>query len=269
MKILDHLGLITIMATRRVKTRMRLSELKRLLKDFPKIISGEKHDIRGIRKAYWSGFANSMFHDIQIAFDIKANLGTDELGDSWQDLAPSTKAYSRKAREGDLTAQEKRNLRNYRTIGLLDAQQTRIWRGFFNSQRRKLMLEGASPNIASRIAAVQAWAYIKSQGGTTKMQRLGFRKLQVLKDFKRLYKSLSQGTFNGYEYKPPNNQQVFKVTRTGLEIGTKDKKASFHHHGIRGRLPQRRLWPKNIQKWTARAAIAGNNAAINQLIRTV
>jgi hypothetical protein len=257
------------MATRRVKTSLKLSEVIRITRDFPAIIAGKKHDIRGIRKAYWSGFANSMFHDIQVAFDQKANLETDELGDSWPDLAPSTKAYSRPARQGDLTDQEKRNLKNYRTKGLLDAQQTRIWRGFFNKQRIKLMREGSPPNIATNVAAVQAWAFIKSQGGVTKMDRLGFRKLQVLKDFKRLYKSLSQGTFNGYEYKPPNNMQIFQITREGCTLGTRDKKATFHHRGIPGKLPQRRLWPENISVWTARASIAGNQAAIEQLVRTI
>ena len=67
------------MATRKVKTRLTLSELRRLLLDFPGIIAGTKNDIRGIRKAYWSGFANSMFNDIQVAYDLKANLETDEL----------------------------------------------------------------------------------------------------------------------------------------------------------------------------------------------
>lgn len=257
------------MATRKVKTRLTLSELRRLLLDFPGIIAGTKNDIRGIRKAYWSGFANSMFNDIQVAYDLKANLETDELGDKWQDLSPITKAYSRKARQGDLTEAEKRNLRNYRTIGLLDAQQTKVWRAFFNKARIKLIHNGSPHGIADSIAAAQAWAFIKSQGGSTKMQRLGFRKLQVLKDYKKLYKSLSKGTFNGYVYKPPNNMQVFTVTRTGLEIGTRDPKASKHHNGIPGRLPQRRLWPKDISVWTNRAAKAGNEAAINQLIRTI
>lgn len=257
------------MATRRVQTSLKFSELKRVLRDFPAIIAGTKQDIRGIRKAYWSGFANSMFHDIQVAFDLKANLQSDELGDSWPDLSPSTKAYSRPARQGDLTESEKRNLRNYRTKGLLDARLTNIWKGFFNKQRLKLIREGSPPNIATNIAAVQAWAFVKSKGGTTKMDKLGFRKLQILKDFKRLYKSLSQGKFNGYDYKPTNNKQVFTITRTGLEIGTRDKKASFHHHGIPGRLPQRRLWPENLGVWTTRASKAGNEAAINQLIRTI
>lgn len=265
---MDLQAIIT-MATRRVKTRLKFSELKRVLRDFPLIIAGKKQDIRGIRRAYWSGFANSMFHDIQVAFDLKANLQADELGDTWPDLSPTTKAYSRPARQGDLTEQEKRNLRNYRTKGLLDAQQTRIWKGFFNRQRMKLLREGAAPPVATNIAAVQAWAFIKSQGGSTKMDRLGFRKLQVLKDFKKLYKSLSQGTFNGYEYKPPNNVQIFKITRTGLELGTRDKKASYHHHGIPNKLPQRRLWPKNLSIWTNRASIAGNKAAIEQLVRTI
>lgn len=257
------------MATRKVKTKLKLSELTRLLKDFPNIIAGKKNDIRGIRKAYWSGFANSMFHDIQVAFDLKADLQTDELGDSWQDLSPITKAYSRRAREGDLTAAEKNNLRNYRTKGLLSSEQTKIWRGFFNRQRLKLLREGSPPNVAANVAAVQAWAFIKTQGGVTKMQKLGFRKLQVLKDYKRLYKSLSQGTFNGTDYKPPNNTQIFRITRNGLVIGTKDKKAAYHHKGIPGRLPQRRLWPENISEWTARASIAGNKAAIEKLVQSV
>ena len=258
------------MAKRKVKTNLKLSELKRIIVDFPAIIAGKKQDIRGIRSAYWSGFANSMFHDIQVAFDLKADLQADELGDRWPDLAPSTKAYSRPARENDLTAEERRNLKNYRTKGLLDAQQTKIWKAFYFKQRLALAREGSPPNIASSLAAAQAWAFIKSQGAVTKMDKLGYRKLQVLKDFKRLYKSLSQGTFNGYQYKPPTPQQIFKVTREGLTIGTRDKKASFHHHGNPKRgLPQRRLWPKDISVWTARASIAGNQAAINQLIRTI
>lgn len=257
------------MATRKVQTKLKFSELKRVLKDFPAIIAGTKQDIRGIRNAYWSGFANSMFGDIQKAYDQKANLETDELGDSWQDLSPYTKAYSRAARQGDLTEAEKRNLRNYRTKGLLDAQQTKVWRGFFNKTRLKLMREGSPPNIATNVAAVQAWAFIKSQGGTTKLDRLGYRKLQVLKDYKMLYKSLSQGTFNGYVYKPPNNVQIFKIRRDGLEIGTRDKKATFHHRGIKGKLPQRRLWPEDISVWTHRAASEGNKAAVEQLIRSI
>ena len=42
--------------------------------------------------------------------------------------------------------------------------------------------------------------------------------------------------------------QVFNVTSDGVEVGTTREWAWTHHHGVPGRIPQRRLWPE-VANW--------------------
>lgn len=253
-----------------IRTNRRLSEVRRLVRDLPQILAGSKPDVLGVRRAFWSGVANSMYQDIEVAFDKKANLETDELGERWEDLKPATKAYARKARENDLSKRERNNLRNGRTIGLLDYNQTKIWKSIFARVRAQKMRAGLSLAQANVEAGQVAWAEIKKLGGQTKIQRLGFRKLQVLKDKKALYRSLRRGSFNGVEYRPAGGNQIFKIDRDRLQLGTRDKKAARHHNGDPSHnLPARRLWARNIQPWLRRANTAGVKACVIQLTRSI
>lgn len=174
--------------------------------------------------------AQAMLELISAAFIVKSSGGTDESGDRWAPLKPSTIAY-RAARS---RAESKRATRP--SQALTSKQQNRWW---------ELYRKGLAINKGNKAAAARyAWFIIKSEGGKTLIGRYGTRKALILNHTGELLKSLTPGSNSPY--------QIIKVDKGQVTIGTSRKGAMVHHHGApRKGIPQRRLWP-DTSKWPRR-----------------
>ncbi len=170
---------------------------------------------------------------IKRAFIIKARGGTDEAGERWAPLSPKTIAYSRtrqRGRGGRTKAERGRDA--FPSQALNKAQRGRWWEVY----RQGLAMYRGDKGHAAR----RAWFILKAEGATTLLEKYGGRQVEILRDTGLLLNSLSPGV--------PSAEQIFRVGRGEVTIGTNRKGAAGHHNGIPGRLPQRRLWP-DPGKW--------------------
>lgn len=166
---------------------------------------------------------------IRKAFVTKSRGGTDEAGERWTPLKPETIAYGRARRTKTERGRESRP-----SQALSKKQQERWW----DLYRQGLAIHAGSKSAAAR----RAWFIIKGEGAKTLFDKYAGRRAEILRDTGQLLDSLS-----------PNSgspEQVLRVGRGEIVVGTNRKGAMAHHHGIPGKLPQRRLWPEP-GKWPA------------------
>lgn len=207
-----------------VHTRASVDALRRLLSALPEDSKAARTLLTRVGLA--------ALGRIRTAFVAKARGGTDEAGDSWRPLSPKTVAYSRRHR-----GRVKTSHLNKPSSALTTGQRQRWWEVYrkwvaiFHKRR------GGGKGAAARIA----WATLKREGATTILQKYGSAQVEILRDTGLLLKSLSPGTRSG--------EQVFRVGRGEVIVGTTRKGAKRHHEGDPSRgLPQRRLWPKT-ERW--------------------
>lgn len=175
---------------------------------------------------------------IKQAFIAKSRGGMDEAGDSWQPLSPETIAYSKtrsRGRGGRTKAEKGRPSRPSQALSA--NQQARWWKLY--RQGLAMFRLGPDPQAS---AARRAWAILKREGAQTLLDKYGHRQVDILRDTGLLLNSLSPGVAS------PN--AVFRIGHGEVIVGTNRKGAAAHHHGVPGRLPQRRLWPEP-RKWPA------------------
>ena len=91
-------------------------------------------------------------------------------------------------------------------------------------------------------AAALAWTIVKASGGETLIGKYGGEPVEILRDTGLLLNSLSPGVDTNATTPPTVENQVFRIGKGEVIIGTSRKWAAAHHNGIPGRLPQRRLW---------------------------
>lgn len=84
-------------------------------------------------------------------------------------------------------------------------------------------------------AARRAWTILRREGANTLFDKYANRQVEILRDTGLLLNSLSPGA--------TIPEQVFRVEPGAVVVGTNRKGAAAHHHGVPGKLPQRRLWP--------------------------
>lgn len=174
---------------------------------------------------------------IRQAFVTKSNGGTDEAGERWQSLAPTTVAYKRRA--GRNRYEKKRPA--FPSQALTLRQQKEWWEHY----RRALGRHGEgtpAPALKGRAAAI-AWFIMKQRGATTLLEKYGQMKVKILRDTGLLLRSL---TPDGGA-----SEQVFRIERGAVVVGTSREGALAHHLGRPPHLPQRRLWPPP-NRWPAR-----------------
>lgn len=92
------------------------------------------------------------------------------------------------------------------------------WREIFAKEKWRLVVKfGLNDKEASARAAQKAWAILKSEGAKTKLAVLGSRKVDIMRDTGRLFRSLSPGV----EDRPSGEQeQVFQVPPGRVIVGT-------------------------------------------------
>ena len=184
-------------------------------------------------RAMWVRIGLEILGRIKTAFETKARGGTDEAGDRWQELSPKTKAYSR--RHPGLPPASKRAA--YRpSYGLTEKQRKRWWENYSQSLARFQGDKSA--------AAKMAWTIAKDTGAVTLLEKYGSTSTEILRDTGLLLNSLTPGVpaESAGSGIPSVPNQVFRVGEGSVTVGSSVKYAAAHHHGIPGRLPQRRLW---------------------------
>lgn len=202
---------------------------------------------------------------IKQAFIVKARGGTDAAGLKWLDITPHTKAYSRRNVKLDEAGNVRRNAAGdpagwippgrirakYAPSYALTKQQRARWWKLYRQ------LGGTAPKgkgfhakgVSQSKAAALAWIHLKAEDGSVKtlMMLYGYRTVPILQDKGLLLNSLSPGVEVAEPPPPvpppPVEDQIFRLKKGEIIVGTNRKWAGVHHKGG-GHVPQRRLWPE-------------------------
>jgi hypothetical protein len=240
-----------------VVTTKAPAEVANLIESLGDVLAGNKPDPHHIADAFWSAFAHSLAMSVHAAFIAKSQHGKDELGQSWPDLDPKTKAYSRPdARKGLPLYKGKPTEYGNTHRPTLSPSQDKQWRAIFVSRLAFLRTQ-MSEDAAMRQAAILAWSVLKSRGATTILDYAKNRTVLLLQRSGRLEKSLRPGSISGDLYSPPDGQ-VFRRDKNSLTWGT----AVEYANRVSVKRP---LWPKNIDVWIRRGIDAGVLAIIKKL----
>lgn len=206
----------------------------------------------------------ALLSQIQSAFIAKARGGVGSDGIKWAPLKRATIA----ARRASKTELRKLGASGQRTRGLLTPEQDRKWRAVFASTLARLRARGTDG--AAAIAAAKAWGVLKAEGAKTRLEVLGGRQVEILRDTSRLFRSLSPGVRE--DQAPKAEGQVFEAVPGRITVGTSVEYALAHHRGNPSRnLPARPLWPGALpDAWAAavnRALVRGILDAVAHVAR--
>lgn len=157
----------------------------------------------------------SALDHIKRAFLIKSSGGTDEAGDRWEPLSPRTVAYSRKGKSSKGASRPSR--------ALSKRENARWW----DLYRHGLAMFHGDKSHAAR----RAWFILKKEGAATLLDKYGADKVPILYDSGGLFDSI-----------------ILSIEDGAIIIKATAAYAGAHHHGVPGRIPQRRLWP-DPSKW--------------------
>lgn len=212
-----------------------------------KVLAGKSRKYYSVHTTYKSTFIREIMTRVNKAFWVKAKGGTDDLGNKWKPLAPSTHAYK------PLSPIEKNTyeIDNELVRGLLTPEQDKTWRIIFARTYNRLLKKGVDSKEAKHEAAKRAWAVIKARGARTKIG------LGRITDINVRYGRLVAATFPGKvvnnRYYPVRNQEIVYKPRGGI--------------GISIRLPYaeavdrvRPIIPSDISQWV----IEANEVAIQE-----
>lgn len=235
-----------------VKGNYSKEDIQKLISHTKRAIAGTEPDKYGIATRFWSAVAHSLFQSIFNAFLVKSNHGVDDLGVSWKDLDPKTKAYGRKDARHYLTLYDNRAVKtpSLRVRPTLPPAVNRAWGG------RWLGLYLRFDN--QQLAGGSTWDYFKAKGYPTLMGLTQNLQLPLLNQSGALQQSLFPMPLSGGIYVPFDKNQIFRMERGKLTIGTK-------RPHIIALDKDRPLWPKSIGPWLSKAVSAGRDAIYEQL----
>lgn len=213
-------------------------ELVKRLHQLALALSGKKPDSYRVVRPILTRGAVALLTQIKLAFIAKSRGGVGSDGIKWPPLKPATIAARRATRE------ELRNLGvgGRRVRGLLTPGQDREWRRIFARTAAMLRARGVPEGEILAIAGRTAWARLKEQGAKTRLEVLGGRQVDILRDTGRLLRSLEPGLEDAPK-KPAN--QILRVRAGEITVGTTVEYAERHQNGDPARnLPARPLWPE-------------------------
>lgn len=260
---------MTVLPNNLVTTKASPRQVQRLLALLPRIATGQQtRGVAGLHKTMLIRMGLVALSRIRHSFIIKSRGGTDEAGTRWAPLKPSTIAYSRRhpvlSRKG--TPLQRRiptakTRSQFRPSWMLTPRQRDRWWALY---RRFLYKYRGDKSHA----AATAWLILKQEGAKTLIGVYGGMPAEILRDTGLLLNSLTPGIpESSIPDTPPSvPHQVFRLGRGEVIVGTNRKGGPAHHHGIPGRLPQRRLWPhpKNWPRfWWDDIMLAARNSLID------
>lgn len=257
------------MQTHTIYFRGTRDDVQQIVGLVPRLLSGAASGHENLVFGFKMRLANTALSKIKTAFETKADGRTDEAGQSWHDLSREYKAYGRRFGRGEQLALRRAAGIKDRSgtrfapggkSGLLTDAQLAKWRRIYAQALAQFLVRGEPLREAKSHAAAVAWIQIKAEGGQTKLNVYGSRKLQILRDTGILFNSLSPGVedkFSGAE------GQVVRDVAGAVIFGTNAPYALFHHKG-KGRR-RRPLWPDPVQwpdAWWNAIAAAGSRGVV-------
>ena len=196
-----------------IRLRTSKKALYQQLRAIPRELSGRRTET-DMNRIFLNHLAYNLFGVIKDSFDDKSAGGTDDFGKKWEPLTQETIAQRPITNEEYRRAAVRQGER-----GILTVMQNRVWKAIFRSHKARLIKQGIQEAKAEGMAAELAWVVIKKQGGKTKLNVFGKRKVKINRVTDRLYDSLCPGTLTGNRYYPPH-EQVFKVENGDMTLGT-------------------------------------------------
>jgi hypothetical protein len=239
-----------------IKLQISPDAIRGITNHTARAIAGTEPDIYRIGERYWSAVAYSLFESIFKAFLAKSRHEVDELGQSWKDHDPKTKAYSRMDARRSLTLYDNRAVRTptLRVRPTLPPSVNRQWGGRWYGLFIQLTSKhGESDDSAKKIAGGSTWEYFKAMGYPTLLSLTQNMKLPILNRTGTLQRSVFPAPLSGGFYLPIDRNQVVRIQSGKLEIGT-------NRPNIADITRERPLWPRDISLWINRANAAGRDA---------
>lgn len=212
--------------------------VKLLTFDLPSLIEEGHGEVASAVLGFYYRIANVVLSNIQRDFVTKSRGGVGRDGIKWKPLDPKTIA-ARAVAKGELKAL---GFGGQRTRGLLTPDQDRRWKSIFASVLKRLQFAGKLSLVAAKAEAAKiAWATVKREGAKTKLQVLGSRIVDILRDEGLLLRSFTPGV----ETQPGSGAegQIVRTVPRAVIVGSNQK--PWHHHGVPGRLPARPFWPED------------------------
>jgi len=247
--------------TRIITTKLSKSEVKRVIREIPGIISGRLRDPHQLHNKFWGAVALSMFESLHKAFEQKSLGLQDELGIFWSDINEETKAYSRPINRNDLTTPQRRASKNKNTIGLLTPTQYKEWKKIFSKIYYSLR-EKLGESEAKEFAAQVAWDKLKKSGASTKIDVLGRRDLLIMRNSDKLFKSFFPGKLTKNSYRKYNKDQVYIVEKGSVTVGTQVDYAG-------DAFEKRPMFAGDMSPWIRRATKSGSKRLLEYLQETL
>lgn len=230
-------------------SRVPKRDLKAFLRQLPQFFSGRKIDAKGSQytRIFLAAFTQNLFQSIHAAYLVKSRGQSDELGNQWKPLAPSTirRKLASQARRGPIT------------YDFLTTKQTGLWKRLRSTYSRQLVAKGMGLRDADHKARRMAWKRLRdTPTGQSSTVPIGIETTALIT-------SLQPGSRVGGRYYPAP-KQIYRPTRSGVRIGSEVKHAPHFHK-------RRRIWPaaRRMRPWLNRAARAGLSAITTQLSKDV
>ena len=154
-------------------------DVSRVMRTVAAVLAGSGQDTHGIGKGFLTAIGFGALSDVKTAFVAKARGGTDEMGIKWPSLSPATIANRRvgaKDKRENVDIAEREKIRKRETAKAL--------------KRFRLSLP---EDEAQRRARIVGGLKATRQTGKLKVDALGGRNVEILRDTGVLFNSLSPG----------------------------------------------------------------------------
>lgn len=240
----------------RVYFRGGRSEARAVARSLVALLVGREPDRLGVARGVLLSVGLAALSDIAADYVRKARGLTGEDGVKWQPLKPET------------IARRRVGPRDMKDASIKEREQIR--QAAYKRHLKRLLLS-LPPDAAAAKAKQLAGQEATRRTGKTKVQTLGGRQVEMLRDTGVLLNSLSPGQLSSSgpdaAYTPPGDEggeaQVLETLAGGVIVGTTVEYAATHQYGDRLRgIPARPFLPEREAplEWRERWARAAERA---------
>lgn len=253
------------------------ADVTRVVQQLAAMLTGRAQDNDQIARGFMLALGFAALSDIRAAYIEKARGGTDAMGIKWQPLAPETIANRRVGPGAKKARISVSDTAGQRLDKITQAQLVRDRERIRNRETKKAFrrFQLSLPRAeALRRARIVGGLKATADTGKTKVQTLGNRDVEILRDTGILFNSLSPGLLQGARYQKPTDQggeqQIMETFPGELIVGTNVPYATTHQRGDPSRnVPARPFLPGDNypvpQIWWDRWLRAANAALVSSI----